>query len=163
MLSLFQSFSRKITGRTHIFERPTMMQYLTSKTSLLTFVIILGLSLVFLWLKYTNGLASLYMQRDMWESNYEKLLKDFESYSKNIQVKKSKLNWHEVKEKKQLVGPIGWKGLPPMDKPDESEMHDKWIVLTTISKPTEDVIKLSKVKDWKVVVVADKKTPEPWE
>ncbi len=99
----------------------------------------------------------------MWESNYENLLKDFESYSKKVTVKTSNLNWKKVKEDRKLPEPIDWTKELPMDTPDKSEMHDKWIVLTTISAPTDDVIKLSKVKDWKLIVVADKKTPEPWQ
>ena len=35
----------------------------------------------------------------------------------------------------------------------------KTIVTTTINKPTEALIKFSKMKDWNLVVVGDKKTP----
>ncbi len=38
----------------------------------------------------------------------------------------------------------------------------KWIVITTISLPTDDVKYLHSSFDWCVVVVADKKTPDNW-
>ena len=34
----------------------------------------------------------------------------------------------------------------------------KFIVTTTINKPTEAIYKFSKKKDWKMIVVGDKKT-----
>lgn len=37
-----------------------------------------------------------------------------------------------------------------------------WVVMTSINPPTETVKKLSLLKDWKTVVVADKKTPKNW-
>ena len=40
--------------------------------------------------------------------------------------------------------------------------HDKWIVLTTIQYPTTQIRELSKLTEWKIVVVADKKTPLDW-
>ena len=60
------------------------MQYLTSKTSLLTFVIILALLLFYLWFKYNIGLSSLMQQRAAWESRYDELLQDFESYTAKV-------------------------------------------------------------------------------
>ncbi|CAC9605891.1 hypothetical protein [uncultured Gammaproteobacteria bacterium] len=42
---------------------------------------------------------------------------------------------------------------------------NKWIVITTINKPTEAIIKIasmSKVYDWSIVVVGDLKTPRNW-
>ena len=42
------------------------------------------------------------------------------------------------------------------------ENYDKWFVITTINKPTAVFEKLSKLKDWHGVVVADKKTPKDW-
>ncbi|CAI2347408.1 unnamed protein product [Caenorhabditis sp. 36 PRJEB53466] len=39
----------------------------------------------------------------------------------------------------------------------------KWIVVTSISGPTEDVKRLSSFADWNLVVVADTKTPNDWE
>lgn len=37
-----------------------------------------------------------------------------------------------------------------------------WIVITTVNKPTDDIMKISQLESWKVVVVADKKTPIDW-
>ncbi|HSW74035.1 MAG TPA: STELLO glycosyltransferase family protein [Candidatus Limnocylindria bacterium] len=40
--------------------------------------------------------------------------------------------------------------------------HDKWIVVTTIQYPTPALKKLASLSDWRLVVVADKKTPSDW-
>ena len=40
--------------------------------------------------------------------------------------------------------------------------HDKWIVVTTINYPTDTIKKLAVAPGWKVVVVADLKTPKDW-
>ena len=45
---------------------------------------------------------------------------------------------------------------------NNENLHDKWIVFTTINPPTEDVKKLAKIPGWKVVVVGDTKSPEIW-
>lgn len=39
---------------------------------------------------------------------------------------------------------------------------EKWIVITTIQYPTEQVRELAKIPGWRVVVVGDKKTPKDW-
>ncbi|EFP12800.1 hypothetical protein CRE_05084 [Caenorhabditis remanei] len=39
---------------------------------------------------------------------------------------------------------------------------NKWIVVTSISYPTEDVKRLASIEDWNLVVVADTKTPVDW-
>ncbi|KAF1752612.1 hypothetical protein GCK72_019167 [Caenorhabditis remanei] len=40
---------------------------------------------------------------------------------------------------------------------------NKWIVVTSVNHPTEDVKRLSSFRDWNLVVVADTKTPIDWE
>lgn len=45
----------------------------------------------------------------------------------------------------------------------ENDKSEQWIVVTTIQYPTDAVKKLSNLKDWKLVVVGDKKTPKDWE
>lgn len=40
---------------------------------------------------------------------------------------------------------------------------DKWIVVTTIHPPSLALKKLASLKDWHLVVVGDKKTPENWQ
>jgi hypothetical protein len=40
---------------------------------------------------------------------------------------------------------------------------NKWIVITTINHPTKVFDALSKLDDWNILVVADKKTPKDWE
>ena len=57
---------------------------------------------------------------------------------------------------------VEWSKINRRPLPPVNEMHDKWIVITTINPPTKDVIKLSKIKGWKVVVVGDTKTPADW-
>jgi len=43
-----------------------------------------------------------------------------------------------------------------------NQNYDKWVVVTTIQYPTSALEKLAKLKDWRLVVVADKKTPLDW-
>ena len=57
---------------------------------------------------------------------------------------------------------INWKEIPRKPAPPANEMHDKWIVITTINLPTADVKKLAGMEGWKVVVVGDTKTPADW-
>lgn len=38
----------------------------------------------------------------------------------------------------------------------------KFILITTINKPTEAIYKFSKLPDWHLIVVGDKKTPDGW-
>ncbi len=40
---------------------------------------------------------------------------------------------------------------------------DKWIVVTTINYPSHSLKKLAQLKDWHLVVVGDRKTPNDWE
>jgi len=39
---------------------------------------------------------------------------------------------------------------------------NKFIVITSISQPTRAVLNFSKISDWKLIVVGDKKTPKQW-
>ena len=39
---------------------------------------------------------------------------------------------------------------------------EKWIVVTSINQPTEQCINLSKIQDFKLIVIGDKKSPEDW-
>ena len=57
---------------------------------------------------------------------------------------------------------INWKEIPRKPSPPKGEMHEKWIVVTTINSPTADVKKLAGIEGWKVVVVGDTKTPTKW-
>jgi len=140
------------------------MQYLTSKTSLLTFVIILALLLFYLWFKYNIGLSSLIQQRAAWESRYDELLQDFEGYTAKMSAKKSNLDWHSVKTQKMLKRPYDWDSFKrtALPTPDKKDMHEKWLVVTTISAATDDIKKLAEVKGWQLLVVGDKKTPAGW-
>ena len=82
-----------------------------------------------------------------------------------MNVKKSSLDWQSVKTEKMLKKPINWDKYKStsMPKPDKKDMHEKWLVVTTISEPTEDVKKLAQIEGWKLLIVGDKKTPEPWQ
>ncbi len=42
-------------------------------------------------------------------------------------------------------------------------MNKSFIVITTINKPTEAVLKFAALKKYKLIVVGDKKTPQDWE
>jgi len=44
----------------------------------------------------------------------------------------------------------------------EGEKHDKWIVITSINYPTNDVKKLAEIPGWKMVMVGDTKSPKDW-
>ena len=57
---------------------------------------------------------------------------------------------------------FNWEKIPRKPAPPAKEMHDKWIVLTTVNPPTADVKKLAGIEGWKVVVVGDTKTPADW-
>ena len=46
--------------------------------------------------------------------------------------------------------------------PPAAQCHSKWIVVTTINAPTPTIEKLATLKDWRVVVVGDTKTPKDW-
>ena len=53
--------------------------------------------------------------------------------------------------------------LARVPRPHEDRKHERWIVITTIQGPTSDVLQLSKLQDWKLVVVGDRKTPDDWQ
>ncbi|RCN48277.1 hypothetical protein ANCCAN_05692 [Ancylostoma caninum] len=45
---------------------------------------------------------------------------------------------------------------------EHSMTSKKWIVVTTINYPTEDLMSLARIPGWKMVVVGDIKTPKNW-
>ena len=56
---------------------------------------------------------------------------------------------------------INWNNITRREQTDDV-FNDRWIVLTTINPPTEQVKRLAAIKGWKVVVVGDTKTPKNW-
>lgn len=70
------------------------------------------------------------------------------------------VDWSQLRKGKQLVKDIDWMAVDR--KPRPSQLHDKWVVITSINKPTSDVKMLAKMDGWKVVVVGDTKTPPDW-
>ena len=42
------------------------------------------------------------------------------------------------------------------------QQHPNWVVITTINPPTQTVRTLAAAPGWRVVVVADNKTPKDW-
>jgi len=52
--------------------------------------------------------------------------------------------------------------IQPLPKPKDSDMHDRWIVVTSIFAPTEDIKLLAAIPGWKMVVVGDKKSPKEY-
>ena len=57
---------------------------------------------------------------------------------------------------------IQWSEIKTRRRPLDSTIHERWIIVTSISMPTEQVKKLSTIEGWKLIVVADSKTPENW-
>ena len=91
--------------------------------------------------------------------------------------KDSLVNWKDLQQSEQsnqhqsnetmedaakFVKDINWKEIPRKPAPPANEIHDKWIVITTINSPTADVKKLAGIEGWKVVVVGDTKSPADW-
>lgn len=70
------------------------------------------------------------------------------------------VDWHEFRKDRRLAKGIDWTAVER--KPRPSQLHDKWVVITSINKPTSDVKMLAKMDGWKVVVVGDTKTPPDW-
>ncbi|PFX26134.1 6-phosphogluconate dehydrogenase, decarboxylating [Stylophora pistillata] len=68
----------------------------------------------------------------------------------------------EISDKLRQRTVDDWNDTPRKSRPPEDEMHEKWIVLTTVNPPTADVKKLAGIEGWKVVVVGDTKTPADW-
>lgn len=89
---------------------------------------------------------------------------------KLIELKSTKKEEHPREEpqeehltKRELEGlELNRFDIQELPQPDSSEMNDKWIVVTSIFGPTEDIKKLAKIPGWKLVVVGDKKTPKDW-
>jgi len=50
----------------------------------------------------------------------------------------------------------------PLAPPAAAQRYDKWIVVTSINAPTPTIEKLATLKDWRVVLVGDTKTPKDW-
>jgi hypothetical protein len=63
------------------------------------------------------------------------------------QTLKESIKWSKIKRRRRLKN---------------TTIHERWIVVTSVSMPTEQVKGLSTIKGWKLVVVADLKTPENW-
>jgi len=74
----------------------------------------------------------------------------------------SKMNWKLLQLTRNLTSEVIWKEIPRKPALPAEDVHDKWIVVTTINSPTEDVKKLAGIEGWKVVVVGDTKTPADW-
>ena len=81
---------------------------------------------------------------------------------KSISTMDSKETNKTMEDAAKLIKDINWKEIPRKPAPPAKEIHDKWIVLTTVNSPTEDVKKLAGIEGWKVVVVGDTKTPADW-
>ncbi len=62
-------------------------------------------------------------------------------------LKEISIQWSEIKTRRRSL---------------DSTIHERWIIVTSISMPTEQVKKLSTIEGWKLIVVADSKTPENW-
>jgi len=76
--------------------------------------------------------------------------------------KASTVNGKLLQGTQNLTIAINWNEIPRRSSPPVEEMYEKWIVLTTINAPTDDVKTLADIEGWKVVVVGDTKTPADW-
>ena len=76
--------------------------------------------------------------------------------------KDTAIHWQAVANDGKLKENINWMKIEKKVPPPAGETYDKWIVVTSIASPTEQVQKLSKIQGWKLVVVADLKTPKDW-
>ena len=76
--------------------------------------------------------------------------------------KNSVINSKQLQIAGNLTAEVNWDAIPRKPAPKLEELHDKWIVLTTINSPTDDVKKLAQIKGWKVLVDGDTKTPANW-
>ena len=72
------------------------------------------------------------------------------------------IHWQAVANDGKLKENVNWTKIEKKVPPPAGETYDKWIVVTSIASPTEQVQKLSKIQGWKLVVVADLKTPKDW-
>ena len=81
---------------------------------------------------------------------------------KDLQPKRNQESNVTMEDAAKLIKEIKWTEIPRKPVPSANEMHEKWIVVTTINSPTADVKKLAGIEGWKVVVVGDTKTPEDW-
>lgn len=80
----------------------------------------------------------------------------------NIVPKGSTVDGKLQQRTQNLTIAINWNEIPRKSPPPVEEMHEKWIVLTTINPPTDDVKKLADIEGWNVVMVGDTKTPADW-
>ena len=100
------------------------------------FAILLIIFLVFLWVALHMNSEDGVSRIKMWTSIFDSSMSEI-----------SYVDWSKVKPRKKV---------------DKEELHDKWIVVTSIAQPTEQVKKLAVVEGWKLLVVGDSKTPKDW-
>ncbi|KAK6753881.1 hypothetical protein RB195_013084 [Necator americanus] len=50
----------------------------------------------------------------------------------------------------------------PSKNKSNSLLHQKWIVITTTNHPTKEIERLANINGWKLLVVANRKTPRNW-
>lgn len=71
-------------------------------------------------------------------------------------------NYRHIRKKELENLELDFEEVQPLMKPALKDMHDKWIVVTSIFKPTDDLRILAAIPGWKMVVVGDTKTPKDW-
>ena len=80
-----------------------------------------------------------------------------------VQTHKNTLvDWKQVNKMRKVSKFVDWSKVKRRKRPRKKDMHDKWIVVTSIAAPTSDVKLLSEIPGWKLLVVGDKKTPTSW-
>ena len=82
--------------------------------------------------------------------------------NENLKTQENSLMEKTIKKRDLEKLSLDLEEIETLPKPLESEMHDRWIVVTSIFKPTEDIKKLAKIPGWKMVVVGDTKSPKEY-
>ncbi|CAB4040242.1 probable glycosyltransferase STELLO1, partial [Paramuricea clavata] len=104
--------------------------------------------------KWAIGVAFIITVIYAWISYY-----DFDKLYETIWFKRTGKN---VIVPSELRKDVMWSKIERKPKPENNEIYAKWIVVTSVAPPTDQVKKLSKIKGWKLIVVADTKTPANW-
>ena len=95
------------------------------------------------------------------EKNINVILGNMKKPSPNIAKPITKYEEHIRKRELDSLQP-DVSDIKKLPKPDGSTMHDRWIVVTSIFGPNDDIAKLAKIPGWRLLVVGDKKTPKDW-
>ena len=131
---------KKYTGLTNLIKR--IMNRCNGKWTLALTVAFVTV-VIYTWITYYHYYQ---LHEVIWFKKVRKESSNFDIVSFNLS---KGVDWSSVKRR-------------PKANPKKNELCKKWIVVTSVAHPTDQVKKLSKIKGWKLVVVADTKTPVNW-